>query len=101
MCISVVGRVVRTAGERADVTMRNRTYTVDTTLHPEARPGDYVVVEAGLIMGVITADEARELNRFHDEMAALFAEQIAVGPAAGGPAIIGPTVGALPDAETG
>lgn len=73
MCVTVVGRVAEVTGERAVVMVSERPYTVDASLHPRAQPGDCVVIQAGLIMDIISDEEAREIEAVQRELEALFA----------------------------
>jgi hydrogenase maturation factor len=73
MCITVVGTVMEVADGRAVVLVNERSYAADASLHPTVRPGEHVVIQAGLIMDVISADEARELEAVQRELEALLA----------------------------
>lgn len=68
MCVSLVGRVTETQEERARVLFGEQSRWVATGLHPEVRPGDYVMVQTGLILDIISEAEALELERFQREL---------------------------------
>lgn len=68
MCLGVPGRVVETLGEQdglaaARVEFGGVARTVCTACVPDARPGDYVIVHAGLAIARLDADEADRLLR--------------------------------------
>lgn len=64
MCISSVGQVLEVVGERASVHIGDRDQWVLASMRPEVRPGDYVVVQTGLILDIISEAEATEIARY-------------------------------------
>lgn len=72
MCLAVAGRVNEVSNGFASVAVREHTYRVDAALRPEVHSGDYVVIQAGLIMDIISEEEARALEQYQQEIADLF-----------------------------
>ncbi|MBF6592592.1 MAG: HypC/HybG/HupF family hydrogenase formation chaperone [Ktedonobacterales bacterium] len=70
MCIGAVGRVLERSGETALVMVGERRQAVNAALRPEAVPGDFVLIQTGLILDIISEAEARELERCDREIAA-------------------------------
>ncbi len=68
MCLAVPGEVIGIGGgegleRRARVRFGGTVKEVSLAFTPEARPGDYVLVHAGLALSVLSPDEAGELLR--------------------------------------
>lgn len=72
MCLAVAGRVTGIRDEFATVQVREHAFEVGSSLRPEVGVGDYVVIQAGLIMDIISEEEARELEAYQREVEALF-----------------------------
>ncbi len=66
MCLGIPARVVSVDGSRAVLDLRGREVAADASM-VHVSPGDYVVSYAGLIVQVLTADEALETLRLIDE----------------------------------
>jgi len=60
MCLAVPSKVVAVEGSKATVEIGGVTRKVDTSLVPEVRVGDYVLVHTGYAITVIDAEEAQE-----------------------------------------
>ncbi len=58
MCLAVPGRVVERRAEEAVVDFLGNRQRVDTTLAPEAEPGDWVLVHAGFAITVVSERDA-------------------------------------------
>jgi hydrogenase expression/formation protein HypC len=73
MCLAVPARIVELAGDQAVVDAMGNRFSARTTLLPEAKVGDIVLVHAGFAIAVVDEDEARktwaliqELDEFND-----------------------------------
>ncbi len=71
MCISIPGRVTAIEDERAEVDVLGSIRRAGLSIHPEVQVGDYVLVNAGLIVEVLSAEEAEAVLALLDEMMAL------------------------------
>lgn len=69
MCMSVPGRVVRIEGPSAEVDSGGRRHRCNALLVPEARAGDWVLTHAGLVISVITEEEAASMGEMLREVA--------------------------------
>ena len=67
MCLAVPARVVRVEGPIAVLESRGTIVRADATL-VSIRPGDYVLVQAGLVTQVLDPAEAEEQLRLLDEV---------------------------------
>jgi hydrogenase assembly chaperone HypC/HupF len=82
MCLALPGRIVATRGLEAEVVVGagvgdgvgagvgDTPRTAGLQLHPQARPGDYVLVKAGLVVEILPEAAAKELMAFFTEMVA-------------------------------
>lgn len=77
MCVGTVGRVTERRGATATVMVGNRTQSVNAGLRPEAKAGDFVLIQTGLILDIITEAEALEIERFDREMETLLDQDTA------------------------
>ncbi len=66
MCLGIPARVVSVEGSRAVLDLRGRTVIADASM-VQAAPGDYVVNYAGLIVQVLSREEALETLRMLDQ----------------------------------
>jgi hydrogenase expression/formation protein HypC len=73
MCLAVPARIVELTGDQAIVDAMGNRFSARTTLLPEAKVGDIVLVHAGFAIAVIEEDDARktwalirELDEFTD-----------------------------------
>jgi hydrogenase assembly chaperone HypC/HupF len=83
VCFSLPGLVLKRKGGTAlvEVAGARRWYNAD--LHPGVQPGDHVTVHAGLVLDLLTADEARRLEEDFAAMARLADEEEAAAAAHG------------------
>jgi hydrogenase assembly chaperone HypC/HupF len=70
MCLSVPAKVIDVGGGRALVTSRGWTREVDASQLP-VLPGDFVLVQGGVAMIRLAADEAKEMLDAWEELEAL------------------------------
>lgn len=60
MCLAVPGRIVELVGDDAVVDAMGNRFNAKTTLVPEAKMGDIVLVHAGFAIAQIDEEEAKE-----------------------------------------
>jgi hydrogenase expression/formation protein HypC len=60
MCLAIPARIVELEGDNAVVDAMGNRFSAKTTLLPEARLGDLVLVHAGFAISTVDEDEARE-----------------------------------------
>ncbi len=58
MCMSLPGRVLRLDGGMAEVESGGRRRWCNALMVPEANPGDWVLTHTGLVVSVISPEEA-------------------------------------------
>jgi hydrogenase expression/formation protein HypC len=73
MCLAIPARIVELDGDKATVDAMGNRFGARTTLIPEAKLGDLVLVHAGFAIALVSEDEARktwqliqELDDFND-----------------------------------
>lgn len=71
MCIAIPGRVIELQDGQAQVDALGSPRRAGTALHPDVRVGDYVLVNAGLIVEVLAPDEAQANLALLEELMAL------------------------------
>ncbi len=74
MCLAIPGRIVSISESDprfplATVDFASSTRTVQLVYVPEARVGDYVIVQAGFAIRRLSETEAREALRYVEELA--------------------------------
>jgi hydrogenase expression/formation protein HypC len=60
MCLAVPARIVELTGDQAIVDAMGNRFDARTTLLPEAKVGDIVLVHAGFAIALINEDEAKK-----------------------------------------
>jgi hydrogenase expression/formation protein HypC len=60
MCLAVPARIVELEGDRAVVDAMGNRWKAKTTLLPEAKIGDLVLVHAGFAISLVDEEEARK-----------------------------------------
>ena len=76
MCVSVTGRVSAVDNGRVLVRFGEEEKWVLAGMRPHVQPGDCVVVQAGLILDVISEEEALELDQFALALDELFSDSV-------------------------
>jgi hydrogenase expression/formation protein HypC len=86
MCIAIPGRVVELEDGQAQVDVLGSLRKAGAALYPDVQPGDYVLINAGLIVEILPVDEAlanlallgelMALDEPEDEFGAPHAEEI-------------------------
>ncbi len=73
MCLAIPARIVELDGDRAVVDAMGNRWKAKTTLLPEAKLGDLVLVHAGFAISLVDEDEAKktwqlfaEISEFED-----------------------------------
>ena len=73
MCLAIPARIVKLEGDRAVVDAMGNQYRAKTTLLPEAKMGDLVLIHAGFAISLVDEEEAKktwqliaEINEFND-----------------------------------
>ena len=73
MCLAIPARIVKLEEDRAVVDAMGNQFNARTTLLPDAKLGDLVLVHAGFAISTIDEDEARktwqlieEIDEFND-----------------------------------
>lgn len=73
MCLAIPARIVELKGENAVVDAMGNRYKAKTTLLPEAKLGDLVLVHAGFAISLVDEEEAKktwqliaEIDEFND-----------------------------------
>jgi hydrogenase expression/formation protein HypC len=60
MCLAIPARIVELKGENAVVDAMGNRYRAKTTLLPEAKLGDLVLVHAGFAISLVDEEEAKK-----------------------------------------
>ena len=69
MCLVLTARVLSVDGDRAEIEQPgSQRATVNCALWPEVEPGDYVLVDRGLIIERIEAAEAAAIMKIYAEI---------------------------------
>ncbi len=66
MCLGIPARVISVDGSRAVLDLRGREVVSDASMVSVA-PGDYVISYAGLIIQILSPEEAQETLRLLEE----------------------------------
>lgn len=67
MCLGIPARVVSIRGTKAVLDLRGKQVLADASTLPVS-PGDYVLTYSGLIVQVLSPEEAQETLRLLDEV---------------------------------
>jgi len=68
MCLAVPARIVQLEGDNAVVDAMGASYRAKTTLLPQAKVGDLVLVHAGFAISLVDEQEARKTWQLFEEM---------------------------------
>ena len=71
MCVSLPGRVLSVRDQMALVETAGIQRWSNALMSPEIEPGDTVLVHAGLVVSVLTPDEARDVEAAFAELLSL------------------------------
>ena len=81
MCLAVPARIVEMTGDHAIADAMGNRWAVRTTLTPEVKLGDIVLVHAGYAIAKIDEDEAKKTWELFEQIAEMETER---GKAQGG-----------------
>ena len=68
MCLAVPARVIEIEGDRAVVDAMGNKWNIRTTLIPDAKLNDIVLVHAGFAITILDEEEARKTWDLFDEI---------------------------------
>ncbi|HUU15526.1 MAG TPA: HypC/HybG/HupF family hydrogenase formation chaperone [Sedimentisphaerales bacterium] len=73
MCLAIPARIVELEGDKAVVDAMGNRWRAKTTLLPEAKLGDLILIHAGFAISLVDEEEAKktwqliaEINEFQD-----------------------------------
>ena len=73
MCLAIPARIIELEGDRAVVDAMGNRWRAKTTLLPEAKLGDLILIHAGFAISLVDEEEAKqtwqliaEINEFQD-----------------------------------
>jgi len=75
MCLAIPARIVQLEGDKAVTDAMGNRFKARTTLIPEAKLGDIVLVHAGFAIAIIEEEEAKKTWQLVAEFAESQAEQ--------------------------
>ena len=76
MCIPLIAHVISVAEEMAELELvGGERVRANVALYPAVEPGEYVLVDRGLVIEVIDAEQAERMVGFYKELAELWAEE--------------------------
>ncbi|MFH1884855.1 MAG: HypC/HybG/HupF family hydrogenase formation chaperone [Planctomycetota bacterium] len=74
MCLAIPARIVELEGDKAVVDAMGNRWRAKTTLLPEAKLGDLILIHAGFAISLVDEEEAKktwqliaEINEFQDK----------------------------------
>jgi hydrogenase expression/formation protein HypC len=68
MCLAIPARIVELEGDKAVVDAMGNRFRAKTTLLPEAKLGDLVLIHAGFAISLVDEEEAKETWQFIAEI---------------------------------
>ncbi len=68
MCLAIPARIVELEGDKAVVDAMGNRWMAKTTLLPEAKLGDLVLIHAGFAISLVDEEEAKETWRLIAEI---------------------------------
>lgn len=60
MCLSVIGKIIKVESDTATADFNGAIKEVSTTLKPQVKKGDYVLIHAGFIIEIMNPKEAKK-----------------------------------------
>ena len=60
MCLAIPARIIKLEGDKAVVDAMGNSFRAKTTLLPEAKLGDLVLIHAGFAISLVDEEEAKE-----------------------------------------
>jgi hydrogenase expression/formation protein HypC len=68
MCLAIPARIVELEGDNAVVDAMGNCFKAKTTLLPEAKLGDLVLIHAGFAISLVDEEEAKETWRLIEQI---------------------------------
>ena len=68
MCLAIPGKIQEIEGDMAVIDYTGLRKKACLRLFPQARVGDYVLIHAGFVIQLLTAEEGEELTALAEEM---------------------------------
>jgi len=68
MCLAIPARIVELEGDKAVVDAMGNRFKAKTTLLPEAKLGDLILIHAGFAISLVDEEEAKETWRLIAEI---------------------------------
>ena len=79
MCLPLIARIVTLEGETATVELlEGEIVRVSTAIHPDVAIGQYVLLDRGMIIEVIDADQVEEMLQFYTELTQMWEKEDAL-----------------------
>ncbi len=79
MCLPLIARIVTLEGETATVELlEGEIVRVSTAIHPDVAIGQYVLLDRGMIIEVIDADQVEEMLKFYTELTQMWEKEDAL-----------------------
>jgi hydrogenase expression/formation protein HypC len=79
MCLPLIARIVAVQGELAEAELlEGERVRVSTALHPEVTVEQYVLLDRGMIIELIDADQVEEMLQFYTELTEMWAKEDAL-----------------------
>ncbi len=76
MCLPLIARVQAVEDQFAQVKLlEGELVRVNATLQPDVRVGEFVLLDRGLIIEVIAAEQVEEMLRFYAELTEMWAKE--------------------------
>jgi hydrogenase expression/formation protein HypC len=75
MCLAVPARIVEMTGDQAVADAMGNRWNIRTTLTPDVKLGDIVLIHAGYAIAKIDEEEAKKTWELFEEIAQMEAEQ--------------------------
>jgi hydrogenase expression/formation protein HypC len=69
MCLAIPARIIELKGDKAVVDAMGNRWRAKTTLLPEAKLGDMVLIHAGFAISIVDEEEAKETWQLLSEIA--------------------------------
>lgn len=79
MCLAIPARIVEMTGDRAVADAMGNRWAIRTTLTPEVKLGDIVLVHAGYAIAKVEEEEARQTWELFAQIAEIEADQHQAG----------------------
>jgi hydrogenase expression/formation protein HypC len=68
MCLAVAGKLIERLGSEGRVDVRGNIVRARLDVAPEAAVGDYVLLHAGLVITIISAEDAAATDQAFEEL---------------------------------